>query len=63
MERDERKRQCDQPAQEIPMRLAAFWDIQLQRLKRRVEGQVSKMRASSNSDGKFRFEPGGSNGH
>ena len=56
MERDERKRECDQPAQDMPRKLAAFWGNQLQRIKRRAEEQGSKTSASSNSDGKFRFE-------
>ena len=58
MERNERKRECDQHAQDMPEKLTAFWGNQLERLKRRVEEQVSKTSASSNSDGKFRFEPG-----
>ena len=62
MEREERKRECDQDAQDMSGRLAAFWGNQLERLKRRVEGQVSKTSASSDSDGKFRFEPGCGNG-
>jgi hypothetical protein len=63
MEKDERKRECDQPAKEISMRLAAFWGIQLQRLKRRAEGQANGTNTGSASDGKFRLEPGYNNGH
>ncbi len=63
MERDERKRECDQRAQEIPMRLATIWGNQLQRLKRRAEGQANGTNTSSTSDGKFRIEPGCSSGH
>jgi hypothetical protein len=63
MERDERKRECDQPAQVISRRLAAFWGDQLQRLKRCAEGQANGTSTSSTSDGKFRIEPECSNGH
>jgi hypothetical protein len=63
MERNERKRECDQPAQDISRRLAAFWDNQLQRLKRRTEGQANGTNTSSTSDGKFRLEPGCGNKH
>jgi hypothetical protein len=62
MEGNERKRECDQHAQGMPETLAAFWGNQLERLKRRVEGQVSRTSASSNSHGKFRLEPGCGNG-
>ena len=63
MERDERKHACDQPAQDIPGRLAAFWGNQLQRLKQRAEGQAKWTSTGSTSDGKFRLEPGCDNGH
>ncbi len=62
MERDERKRDCDQPAQDMPRRLAAFWGNQLQRIKRRAEGQANETSTGSTSDGKFRLEPGCRNG-
>jgi len=63
MERDEREREWDQPAQDIPVRSAEFWDIQLQRLKRRAEGLANGTNTSPTSDGKFRLEPGCCNGH
>jgi len=58
MERYERKRECDQLAQDMPRRLAAFWENQLQRIKRRTEGQANETSTSSTYDGKFRLEPG-----
>jgi hypothetical protein len=63
MERDERNREYDQPAQDIHRRLVAFWGNQLQRLKRRTEGQANGTSTSSTYDGKFRIEPGCGSGH
>jgi DICT domain-containing protein len=40
MEIDNRQHECDRPAQDIPRRLAALWDNQLQLIKQRAEGQA-----------------------
>jgi len=61
MEGGERTRECDQPTQDMPRRLAAFWSNQLQRIKRRAEGQANETSTRSTYDGKFRLEPGCSN--
>jgi hypothetical protein len=63
MERNEQKREYEQHAQDMPVSLAAFWDIQLQRLKRRAEGLANGTNTSSTSDGKFRLEPGYNDGY
>ena len=57
------KHVCDQPAQDISRRLAAFWGNQLQRLKQRAEGLAMGTSKGSTYDGKFRLGPGCSNGH
>jgi hypothetical protein len=58
MERDERKPECDQLAQDIPRWLGEFWGNQLQRVKRRAEGQAIGMSSSSTSDAEFRLPTG-----
>lgn len=63
MERDEQNRGCDQPAEDLPEKWAAFWGNQLQRLKRRAEEQANRTSTSSTRDDKLRLEPGRANGH
>ena len=63
MEIDNRQHEGDRPAQEITRKLAALWDNQLQRIKQRAEGQAQGTSTGSTYDGKFRLEPGSSNGH
>ena len=62
MERDERKCEHDQLAQTVPRSLVAFWDDQLERIKRTAEGHAKETSTSSTSNGKFRLESGCSNG-
>lgn len=63
MEIDNRQHECDRPAQDIPRRLAALWDNQLQLIKQRAEGRAKGTSTGSTYDGKFGLEPGCSNGH
>ena len=62
MERDERKCEHDQLAHNVPRSLVAFWDGQLERVKRSAESQAKETSTSSTSNGKFRLESGCSNG-
>jgi hypothetical protein len=61
MEKGEPRNDCHEQPQDIARTLAAFWGNQLERIKQRVEKQVSRASTYSKSDGKFQGEPGISN--
>ena len=57
----ERESKCDQPQHDVLRRWDAFWDNQLQRIKRYAEEEEDKTSTSSTANDKFRLDPGCSN--
>lgn len=57
----ERERERDQLQHDVLRSWEAFWDNQLQRIKRYAEGKEDETSTSSEANDKFRVDPGGSN--
>ena len=63
MDSPEQKRQCDQRAQDTLGSLVACWGNQLERIQQLAERIAMKASTSSQSNGKFRIEPGSTYGN